>query len=1107
MSSVISGQSYFSAPSGGGGGGGSVFTHSSVATTQSMRSRRPGAAKERLAKAKEAEDKRKSGWHESMEAAAASAHRVWEPKDGWIDYKEDSSFQDDAVDVLNISDEKFHVPLHVFAKPKKGKTPSNSQIGGGMSNSAKGAGMASSTSNQAVEIRFPKEWQKERTEMLGAYDQNQNPSKKVDEKLKKYNKLKARKARSPARIVDSIPASLDGKEPQENEAACWPANRHKGARHSPERHRRQEQSPPKNKNKSPIRRISVIPPAIRRVTNESPTKQRQNPPERRQLALSPVRQKHQEVFRNRRSQSLSPVRVEQGSPNNSLPPAAPPRAGREWRQRHFSGSPNTAAANSVRPRPESPMQFSLTSNSPARSTRSKGWVETMRDATAHLAKEGHSWDPRHGFTNLDASSVSNIITRGSAEDTVPLPARDDQRNHLLMERSPAEVLESMIAERRKHDPPGRRNPVLEETVEEDPNQADAPPSSPTIATPTPTSKSPTVSEVPEEETNKQKEIAIAADETKTEDHQSTMPEPIEVTPVGVIDTMKRSDFGLAALNFEENEDYMLGPSAPIVVTPNISVRKEKVAEEDLGWFPKSQEAGRRQPRAKQMDNATNKSTSSNIKPSSASSRSTNRRDSGPVDVDEVSSASSDEATETSFNVWKAANFENDSFLQGSISSRKVHEFPNAQSSFPRQESEEKPIAWSEHAKRLAKTVTNNTNKDSSGLPKESGDNSNDNEEQPEENQEPIYSNFRDIKDGGRFAIPNAQENSNGRAENEARVVHSTDEPNIYPQEIDTDNKSQMSGASSVTAGWKSFLNKKVQAEKAVAVSQQRFVYSEDSKQQEKEETKDDRIKKNVSFASDISDSLLAESSIFDFSTSEGPSLKSPGRSRSNLGEGASSGSLIGASCTQSGGQDQPSERNFHSISSNRQYRSTGSRDSSSLNRGSSYELNSFRKNRSFGTDVSPIMEQDEESESAAGTEPEQYSFLQRLAECRGPILPTQLRQRGSEEKGDDERKEDAGVPNNPYYNKVEEMMEILRSRRCVVRGRAGDSTKPEATSSSTFRDKLSARLQVSRSSHPETQSGSNNNDVPGRDFDERPYEDLAKARVQAMIDTLYYTEE
>jgi hypothetical protein len=96
-------------------GAGSVYTQSST-LTQSSRKRRPGAAKIRLAKAKEAESQasKKKGWHESIRAAAATTNRVWKPKVGWVDYEEPEDVPADS-----ISTDKIHLNLDIARHAKR----------------------------------------------------------------------------------------------------------------------------------------------------------------------------------------------------------------------------------------------------------------------------------------------------------------------------------------------------------------------------------------------------------------------------------------------------------------------------------------------------------------------------------------------------------------------------------------------------------------------------------------------------------------------------------------------------------------------------------------------------------------------------------------------------------------------------------------------------------------------------------------------------------------------------------------------------------------------------------------------------------------------------
>lgn len=123
----------------------SVYT-AGTGITQSSRVRRPGAAQARLAKAKQA--KKTGGWQETMTAVAASTNRVWDPKQGWIDYEEPES------DLLDASNEKIRLDLdkNALRRPKKDE----------------GDGNASTTGGTSVSVPFPQEWERERNEMLGS---------------------------------------------------------------------------------------------------------------------------------------------------------------------------------------------------------------------------------------------------------------------------------------------------------------------------------------------------------------------------------------------------------------------------------------------------------------------------------------------------------------------------------------------------------------------------------------------------------------------------------------------------------------------------------------------------------------------------------------------------------------------------------------------------------------------------------------------------------------------------------------------------------------------------------------------------------------------------
>ena len=118
--------------------------------SQSSRVRRPGAAKSRLAKQKEVENKlgKKNGWHESIKAAALSTNRVWDAKKGWVDYRDPDI---DAIPdtSLESSNDRIRIDLDKSV----------------LSKSERDVNLSAST-DPAVDIPFPSDWERERLEML-----------------------------------------------------------------------------------------------------------------------------------------------------------------------------------------------------------------------------------------------------------------------------------------------------------------------------------------------------------------------------------------------------------------------------------------------------------------------------------------------------------------------------------------------------------------------------------------------------------------------------------------------------------------------------------------------------------------------------------------------------------------------------------------------------------------------------------------------------------------------------------------------------------------------------------------------------------------------------
>jgi len=148
--SVVSSKSYkTSATHKTGVSYGTNYTNGTNYTT-STRSRRPGAAKTRLAVAKQAEQKQKKsrGWQESIQAAAANANRKWDPQKGWVDYVDPDAVVEDRD--MSIG-EKIHIPINRVKRPQPEKEEEKEEV---------------PSSPPAQPVPFPSEWKEERSVML-----------------------------------------------------------------------------------------------------------------------------------------------------------------------------------------------------------------------------------------------------------------------------------------------------------------------------------------------------------------------------------------------------------------------------------------------------------------------------------------------------------------------------------------------------------------------------------------------------------------------------------------------------------------------------------------------------------------------------------------------------------------------------------------------------------------------------------------------------------------------------------------------------------------------------------------------------------------------------
>jgi hypothetical protein len=967
--SIVSGQSYVSEKSGGDiGGPSSVLSRSSAQTTQSpSRSRRPGAARKRLAKAKEAEKHstvRKTGWQESMQAAAASAERIWQPKVGWVGYSDQQGNETYRDATTSFDTEKIHIPLHVFAKNKKNKS-----------------GATKVAEEAHSDLSFPVNWG-----TGNQISQNLQPTAnsgmqpRVEPKPKTVAVHSVVGKNHPTPVKQSQPQFPKTKQPMplrtESGDSCWPQQRVKhnklgnhvvnyskqsSAFGSPGEERDLKLHLRQPTNKTGGKNLFVV----------SPPR-----PHRSNGVSSPIREaksKHLKRATKIVEHITSPNRLHQKEQTNTVPPQ---RRAHSLSPIRSQQAEEVAQKQKQGNRSDSSFEISRPSDSPS---RSRGWVESMRDATASLAKDGHRWDPKHGFSNLDARSVSDVITISSNDNNTPLvPGKRQEALQNTSKLSPADILEEMLAERRKNDPPGRKPAVGSQQL------------SKAVPLSTPVMQHSDFVERPCASGNEDLDNGIAPADQSTVKH-----ERIDVTPDGVMvghgtPVRSRNDCGIAVLNYEENLDYLIEPSAPIVVTPNVHVRKERVGREDVNWFSHSQ-------RKIGQNRSVGASPVSPVKDDTKISDLARRR-AGPVDVDEVETMSSSDCSQDS-NVWKDGKFEKDSFFSGSISSPNMPSKRNSSaktispfivpSTIPHVR-EKKGISWSAQAKKLTQTVRRNLEQ----------------EKRPENNAESLRGKIQ-----------------NGGAESN-------------PSSFAAEDASQLSSASSVTAGWKTFMQKKLQAESLVATKQQQQNY------QTKEESgsKEEKIKKSVSFASDslLSDSLLADS-LFDFSASDGETPSSPSR---------------GAYSRQPNSRvpdSFPDRDNTHSLGK--------------------------------PTDMAPIAEEAAiRSVVSAENEIESPWLLKRLASS---VLPTHRNQSG-DGRGMDKDRNESPVACNLYLQtkqaseKFEAMMAFLRDR------------KPISSCTNSKRDDETKRSQIARS-------------ISEQEKDEdRAAEELARARVEALVKSLYY---
>ncbi|GAX10379.1 hypothetical protein FisN_3Lh597 [Fistulifera solaris] len=118
--------------------------------TQSSRVRRPGAAKKRLAKEKELQEKAKGaqGWVESVKEVAAMTRQKWDPLLGLVDYLEPV--------VEEVPEKARYENIHLDLS-KKISTPSKR---------SKVDDVGSINTAKSTPVPFPREWEEERERMI-----------------------------------------------------------------------------------------------------------------------------------------------------------------------------------------------------------------------------------------------------------------------------------------------------------------------------------------------------------------------------------------------------------------------------------------------------------------------------------------------------------------------------------------------------------------------------------------------------------------------------------------------------------------------------------------------------------------------------------------------------------------------------------------------------------------------------------------------------------------------------------------------------------------------------------------------------------------------------
>ncbi|CAB9518920.1 expressed unknown protein [Seminavis robusta] len=681
--SVVSGKSY-STNDTGVRGAGSVYTQSSTLTTSS-RKRRPGAAKSRLAKAKEAEkhSAKKQGWHESIRAAAESTKRVWKPKLGWVDYKEPATDQSIAMESMDrsIADSTPQTPLlststssvqrntdtmHLkLPISKKKKPPLSEELP--FANSS-----AASMNESVAESLFSAE------EAPSVRTMNLSPP----------NVPVVKKAEEA--IIDSRTAS----QSNVNRAVLLeepPIRRNPllfedmALSNTPEGY----PVPPQHKGPTDSKRSNIA--AVARPTLLDDLPADEFDASRAEFAIhgnkATSAQHNQEGVASIATEALPEIRAvtvtgnehESSVPINSAekqtqldssyldttgdssipppPPAVPAsiddisiEQSVAYSVEQFVQSVGTASpARSSRRKPQAVRSPNRALRANPATSKQSGWVDSMRAATANIAKDRQVWDPVSGWTEVSVNPQDG-------------PVEDDLSTQSYRQKE------------KRAEPHSLRNGGRIQANNMEGTLDDSNITKPSIAA----------------ERVKQPlgETSLPAHDSALQGSRVDHYQMDVADDGGGGDTLKLppSRFGSKAKAGKHDKVPLLDPakgfpSESVKMTPTVNVVKEKVDEEDRNWFPESRRSSAKAAPTKQETAKPVNISMDTLEGTISTNSPKDERKRGPVDVDTVDEVYDEDGLKDQGLIWNGVVFESDnqdSHVQAPAISPTLHEAPQNQ---------------------------------------------------------------------------------------------------------------------------------------------------------------------------------------------------------------------------------------------------------------------------------------------------------------------------------------------------------------------------------------------------------------------------------------------